>query len=152
MPDAVRTRTAAALTQNADELVAFQKRVAPKGRGRLQRSIRAVKGNYKVANANVRGFGARAAGDPDLTISIVAGDAQAWYARIVEFGSKPHIIKPRRAKALKIRGRMLAPGQQIKHPGARPTPYFYPPYRALKKRMAARVNRAMRRAIKDIVS
>jgi len=51
--------------------------------------------------------------------------AQAEYAKFVEYGTKPHIIKPLRRKALKIpteQGYVFA--RKVKHPGSKPYPFL----------------------------
>jgi len=116
----------------------MQKRLVPKDSGALERSIRVVKGSYTPDNANVRGVGGAGDGDPDLTVRVVAGDATAWYARLVEFGTAPHIN----------RGRF--PGTQ--HPGTRPQPYFFPAVRALRRRVKSRITRATRKAAREIAN
>ena len=132
---APRKAMRAALARSADEIVTMQKHLAPKDSGALAASIGATFGDWKPANANVRGFGAARAGDPDLTVTIHAGDATAFYAAFVEFGTAPHAV-----------GGMFEGAQ---HPGARPRPYFYPAWRANRKRAKAAVARAAGKAIRD---
>lgn len=116
----------------------MQKRLVPKDSGALERSIRVVKGTYRPENANVRGVGGAGEGDPDLTVRVVAGDATAWYARLVEFGTAPHENKG------KFGG--------TQHPGTKPQPYFFPAVRALRRRVKARVTRATKKAAKEVAS
>jgi phage gpG-like protein len=47
------------------------------------------------------------------------------YARIVEEGSKPHIIRPKKKKFLYWNG-ASHPVKQVKHPGSKPKPYMIP--------------------------
>ena len=47
------------------------------------------------------------------------------YARIVEEGSMPHIIKPKKKKFLYWNG-ASHPVKQVKHPGSKPKPYMTP--------------------------
>ncbi|MCB5173646.1 HK97-gp10 family putative phage morphogenesis protein [Microvirga lenta] len=139
LPQKARQTIGPAIDQGAAEIVGMQKRLVPKESGALERSIRAVKGNYKAENANVRGVSAGGVqGDPDLSVTIVAGDAAAWYARLVEFGTAPHENKG------------LFAGTQ--HPGTRPQPYFYPPVRALRKRVKSRITRATKKAAREVAS
>jgi len=124
----------------------MQKQYAPEDSGDLKRSIRYVKGSYKPENSNVRGMTAGVEGDPDLTVTIVAGDDKAWYARLVEFGTAPHEIRPKRPGGLlNINGRLI---ESVSHPGAKPTPFFYGPYRALKRTIRGRITRATKKGIK----
>jgi HK97 gp10 family phage protein len=138
LPQKARRAIAPAIEQGADEIVAMQKRLVPKDSGALERSIRKVKGNYTPDNANVRGIGGAGAGDPDLTVRVVAGDAGAWYARLVEFSTAPHANKG------------LFEGTQ--HPGTKAQPFFFPAVRALRRRVKARITRATKKAVREIAS
>lgn len=152
IPQAIRKDIATAIEAGANDIVSLQKQLAPKQSGDLRNSIRAVKGSYTPENANVRGMSASAAegNDPDLTVHIVAGDDKAWYARLVEFGTAPHEIRPKRPGGLlNVYGRMI---ESVSHPGAKPRPFFYPAYRALRRRVKGRITRATKRAIKKVAS
>lgn len=141
LPEAMRKAVGPAMDQGADEIVALQKRLAPKKSGALARSIKKVKGSYRPDNANVRGVGVGSEGiegDPDLSVHVVAGDAEAFYAAFVEFGTAPHV------NGGKFAG--------TEHPGAKAQPFFYPAYRALRKRTKARITRAGRKAAKEMAS
>lgn len=133
----VRKRIRDALAQNGAEISGQMRAVAPSRTGALRASIRAVFGEFRQANANVRGAGGQGAGDPDLTLRIVAGDAKAWYARLVEFGTAPHVNGGRFAGSL--------------HPGSSPRPFFYPVYRANKRRARSRLTRAIKAGIRETV-
>jgi len=124
-----------ALEQGAQQIVSTAKNLVPKDSGDLERSIGYTFGEYTPANPNVRGVAAGGGGDPDLSITIHAGDAKAFYAAMVEFGTSPH------DNGGKFKG--------TKHPGTNAAPFFYPAYRANKKSVKARVTRAMNKAIKD---
>jgi phage gpG-like protein len=53
------------------------------------------------------------------------------YAPYVEFGTRPHIIRPKRAKVLAFKdkhGRMIF-ARQVNHPGSKPYPYMEPAFR-----------------------
>jgi HK97 gp10 family phage protein len=52
-----------------------------------------------------------------------AGDKTAWYAHLVEFGTKAHFIGPRVAKALAFLGVTV---QGVQHPGAKARPFMRP--------------------------
>ncbi|HEV2557960.1 MAG TPA: HK97-gp10 family putative phage morphogenesis protein [Microvirga sp.] len=135
IPPKMREAMSTAMQQGADEITRLQKNLAPQKSGALRNSIRNVKGSYTPDNANVRGVGGGGGeGDPELTIHLVAGDATAYYAAFVEFGTAPH------AQGGKFAG--------TEHPGTRPRPFFYPAYRSLKRRYRARLTRATKKAIK----
>ena len=122
-----------ALETGAKQIVETAKSLAPVDDGALRDSIGYTFGDYTPENANVRGFGA-GKGDPDLTVTIHAGNAKAFYAAYVEFGTSPHDAGG------KFKG--------AKHPGSAARPYFWPAVRANKRSVKARLTRAMKKAIK----
>lgn len=132
---APRAKLREALAKSAEELTAMQKRLAPRDSGDLQESIGFTFGKYTADNANVRGVSTAGGGDPDLSVTVHAGNAKAYYAAFIEFGTAPH-----------KQGGLF---EGTDHPGTSPQPFFYPPYRALRKRIKGRVTRAGRKAIKD---
>jgi len=77
------------------------RRIAPKKTGRLRESIgvRRIRSGYEV----------------------VMGGGRAPYAAYLEFGARPHLIRPRRARALRfeIRGELVY-ARYVEHPGTRP--------------------------------
>lgn len=130
MPEVAKVRIRAALEKAAEEIVQMMKRLVPVDQGALRDSIdwtwgKAPKGSMtlgKVAESAVAG---------DLTITIYAGtrdkslgDMDAFHARWVEFGTE----------------KMKA------------QPYFFPSYRANKKRATSGVRRAVSRAAKEVAS
>lgn len=163
IPAKVRPAVRKAIETGADEIVAMQQRLVPVDSGALRASIRVEMGGVALASSGVlsggggrRGRGSRSggaaggviAGDPDLTATIVAGNAEAYYARFVEFGTAPHTIKPKNTQgALYIPGRgWLKPGEGIDHPGSSARPFFFGPFRALRRKVRSRVSRAIRKA------
>ena len=144
---APRQAMRAALARAGGEIVAQQKALAPKNSGALERSIGMTFGDFKAANANVRGFGDARAGDPDLSLTIHAGDATAFYAAFVEFGTNPHYVTKGGGTRTGIVSAKLKRAKQ--HPGATPHPFFYPPYRANRKRAKSAIARAAGKAIRE---
>jgi len=133
---APRTAIHAALRQGAEEITAMQKRLAPRDSGDLADSIGYTFGDYRAQNANVRGvMGGTSGNDPDLSVTLHAGDAKAYYAMFVEFGTAAHTAGG------KFKG--------AQHPGTAPHPFFYPAYRALRKRAKSRISRATTKSIKE---
>ena len=57
----------------------------------------------------------------------VTVSAKAPYSAYVEFGSKPHLIEPRRARALRfeVDGGVVY-SKRVHHPGTQPQPYLFP--------------------------
>lgn len=136
LPAQVRSALKQSLAQNADELVAMQKRLAPVDDGDLRESIVQTWGGEAPRYASLKGKAGE--GDPDLSVTISAGNSKVRYAHLVEFPTAPHI------NAGKFPG--------TKHPGTPGTPFFFPPYRALKRRMKSRMTRAAKKAARDIAS
>jgi hypothetical protein len=114
----------------------MQKRLVPKDSGALERSIKAVKGKVNKRTAGLST--GEVQGDPDLSVTIVAGDETAYYARWVEFGTAPH-----------QNGGMFKGSH---NPGVRARPFFYPPIRALRRRVKSRITRATRKASREIAN
>lgn len=55
--------------------------------------------------------------------TIKAGGKKAWYARLVEFGTAAHLIRPKNRKSLFFAA--LA-REEVKHPGAKRKPFMRP--------------------------
>jgi hypothetical protein len=78
-----------------------------------------------------------------LRITIYAGDestmvgsrAQFQLARLIEFGTAPHINEG------------LYAGSQ--HPGTQAQPFFFPGWRIVRKRVKGRISRGIKKAIKE---
>jgi len=132
LPSKSKALIGEALRSGADEIVAAQKRLAPVRTGELRDSIVATSGNERIAYSQ----GVGGAGDPDLSVRISAGNKDVRYAHLVEFGAAPH-------KA----GGMF---EGADHPGARARLFFFPPYRALRKRVKSRVGRATKKAAREV--
>lgn len=128
LPQAVADATIKAMEQGADEVVAMMRRLAPKDSGKLAQTInwtwgQAPEGSMVLGKSSPTRDG--------LVITIYAGDAstlvgereQFQLARIQEFGT-----------------------QQMQA-----SPYFFPSWRSLRKRVGGRVKRQMRKAVKDAV-
>lgn len=130
-----------ALAENADELVAAQKNLAPVDSGALRDSITQTWGggpgpSYAAFQKRSGRAASPVSGDPDLSVRISAGNTKVRYAHLIEFGTAPH----------KNGGKFAG----TQHPGTAAAPFFYPAYRALRKRMKARLTRATTRAAKKV--
>lgn len=135
IPKAARAEIRKELAKQSADVVSTARRFAPQKSGALKKSIDYTFGEFKPDNANVRGVGGGGVGDPDLTVHIHAGDAKAYYAAFVEFGTAPHVQKDH-------------PRFRNGHPGAAAHPFFFPAWRLGKKKAKAGVSRATRRAVK----
>jgi HK97 gp10 family phage protein len=134
LPAEVRSAIKQALAEGADEITDMQKRLAPVKTGDLRNSIVQTWGGARVRYSSLSA--AAGAGDPDLTVRLSAGNGKVRYAHLIEFGTAPH-----------INGGKFAGSQ---HPGTKAQPFFYPPYRALRKRVKSRITRATTKAAKKV--
>ncbi|MGU3495930.1 HK97 gp10 family phage protein [Xanthobacteraceae bacterium A53D] len=135
LPVVARSEIKQALAQSADELVAKQKALASSKR--VADSIEQSWGDKPASGpTGMLVSGGPVAGDPDLTVWITAGSWEAYWARWEEFGTAPH------KQGGFMRGTM--------HPGTRARPFFFPPFRMMKKKMRSRISRASTRAAKKV--
>lgn len=122
-----------AMEQGAQATVDMMKRLAPVDDGDLRDSIAwtwgtAPSGSISIAKARAG----------ENTMTIYAGNDQAYHARWIEFGTAPHVQ-----------------GGQFKgtrHPGTAPQPFFYPSWRANKKQFNKLLRDAIRKAVKEAVA
>ncbi len=139
LPAAVRSEIKQAMAQSADEVTAMQKRLVPVRTGALRDSIKQTWGNKPGLSSAGLAFGGAKGGDPDLTVWFTAGgEREGWYARFVEFGTSAH------EAGGKFKG--------ATHPGTSAQPFFYPAWRANKRRAKARISRAITRAAKKVAA
>jgi HK97 gp10 family phage protein len=124
MPAEIRKEIRGALQKSSEEIVPAMKHTVPRRSGDLAKSIGSTFGSFKASNPNVRGIldKRKRSADPDLSLTIHAGDKKAWYAALVEFGTV-------KTKA---------------------QPFFLPVWRAYRKRAVSRVKRATSKAIKKV--
>jgi len=142
MPEAIKTEMRLAMEQGADEIVALAKNLVPFADGKLRDSIGWTWGDPPkgsiVLGSVKRSAGQRARQDAGLLITICAGNDEAYYARWVEFGTAQH-----------RNGGMFA---GTTHPGTNAQPFFYPAFRALRRRVKSRVTRHTNKAIKKVAA
>jgi HK97 gp10 family phage protein len=138
IPADIRKEMAAAIQQGAEDIVRLQKSLAPEDSGDLRDSIVSSAGGAAPKCSAFKG-GQKGGGksDPDLSVTISAGNAKVRYAHIVEFGSAPH-----------VNGGLFAGSQ---HPGTPAKPFFFPGYRAMRRKVKGRITRATKKAIRKSV-
>lgn len=102
-----RTILRSALRAGAKVILAHARASASSVSGRLRASMRVSTGT--------RGG--------QVSARVVAGGADAFYARFVEYGTKPHTITAANRGALSIGGLFF---QSVDHPGARARPFMRP--------------------------
>jgi len=155
LPSQTRAAIRQALAESADEMVGMMKRLAPVGPPSGQQKAKDAKaGALRESIAQTWGSGGApkyaafqkrsgkkaspVSGDPDLSVRISAGNGKVRYAHLVEFGAAPH-----------INGGKFSGSQ---HPGTAAQPFFYPSYRALRRRVKSRISRATNRAAKAVAA
>lgn len=150
IPERLKDAVRAEMELQAEQIVQFMRRLAPVRSGALRASIgwtwdALPKGTFAVATAEVPGG---VSGRETLRLTIYAGGkgpgGDAFYARYVEFGTRPHALA---RNASVERGHRQDQGDW--HPGARAQPFFYPAFRAAKGQFRNRVQRALRKALKE---
>lgn len=121
----------AALAEGADAVVAMARSLAPEARGDLRRSIGWTRGVAPSGAMTVSRL-TRSRLGKQLTLTIFAGNDDAYYARFVEFGTAPHVA-----------GGMF---KGAHHPGTPAQPFFYPAWRAQRQTIRRLIRAAMKRA------
>lgn len=143
LPAEVRKGMADALAQSADEITEMQRRLSHSKRTRdsigwvfgeppQTARLGGKTGRKKPSAAEIEDS------RQDLRITIFAGDDEAFWARWDEFGTKPH------PQGGIFKGTM--------HPGTAARPFFYPGYRANRKKVKSRVSRSITKAAKKVAS
>lgn len=112
-----------AMETSADEIVALAKNLVPVDKGDLKDSIGWTWGKVPKGAMTLGTVQANEV-DSGFTITIFAGNSEAYYSRWVEFGTQKMAAQP----------------------------YFYPSYRALRRRSKSRVTRAVTKAIKKVAA
>lgn len=138
IPKRIEKAARGAMEAGADELVAMMKRLVPTDTGDLRDSIGWTWGNAP------KGAKVITQSPPDergLRITVYAGNDKAFYASWVEFGVAPHNVS-------RGGGNKSFKGDARPHPGSRANPFFFPSYRALRKRIKSRIKRETGKAIK----
>lgn len=137
-PKAVEAEISKAMEQSANEIVSLAKSLAPVDSGDLQMSIGWTWGDAPKGAMVLGKVKAAGKGSGNLQITVFAGGGDAYYARMIEFGTAPHLNGGRFAGS--------------SHPGTAAQPFFYPAYRASRKRAKGRVTRAVNKAAKRIAA
>lgn len=123
LPSVVKGAIRAALAESAEEIANLARSLVPVDSGDLKKSIgwtygKAPRGTITLATLAYSKSG-------DLTVTIYAGNDEAFYARWVEFGTKT---------------------------GNPAQPFFFPSYRALRRRARSKVSRAINKAAKQVAA
>lgn len=131
LPEDVRKKIKVAVVEGAEDMANTMRSLAKIHSGHLRDSIKVTPGDEDIALYE-RVKSTRIDRDPELAAII---HVDAFYSAWVEFGTAPHI------------NRGEFPGTT--NPGTHAQPFFFPAYRARKKQVQARINRAAREGIKE---
>ena len=82
-----------------------------------------AKGNVPVDTGHLRRGITTKIGD----MEVIVHTSNIKYARGVEFGTRPHLIKPKNKKALYWKG-ASHPVKTVRHPGSKAKPYLIPAF------------------------
>ncbi|NSZ83438.1 HK97 gp10 family phage protein [Agrobacterium tumefaciens] len=132
IPKAVREQTQPAITSAAQDVAAVMKALAPVDDGDLKDSIEVTPGGQKTPPHSQPG---RSTVVPANAAMITAGNSKVRYAHLVEFGTRAH-----------LNGGQFA---GTKNPGSRAQPYFFSGFRLAQKKAAAKIKRAMSKAVRS---
>jgi HK97 gp10 family phage protein len=138
IPQAVRKSATESVVVGAQEIASMQQRLAPVDSGELRKSIHITMPGgttppYSTSGGKRKSRKPLKAG-PHQAI-ITAGNTDVRYAHIVEFGSPPHLAGG------------FFKGMDVMHPGTPAQPFFWPGYRALRKRTKRRISTNIKKAI-----
>lgn len=122
MPKRVENATRKAMEKGAQELVDMMKRLVPIDQGDLRDSIGWTWGDAPAGTAVIL-QGRGGSEYAAMQITVYAGSDKVFYAGFVEFGTKS---------------------------GKPAHPFFFPSYRALRKRIQSRIKRDMKKAIRFV--
>lgn len=136
LPAVAKQMIRQAMEAKANEIVAMMKNLVPVDDGTLRDSIgwtwgKAPKGSLTLASV-------QATGDSDMTLTIYAGNKEAFYARWVEFGTARH-----------ENGGLFAGSI---HPGTKAQPFFFVSWRANKRRTVRAIRKASRDSAKKVAA
>lgn len=124
LPEAARAEIAKAMEQSANEIVALMKSLVPVDTGDAQMSISWTWGDAPKGSMVLGKVRQGGRGAGNLVITIFAGGGDAFYARFLEFGTKNMPARP----------------------------FFYPSWRALRRRVRGRTTRAINKSAKRVAA
>lgn len=150
LPEAAKERISKAMEDGADEIVRLAQNLVPVDEMTLYESIGWTYGDPPKGSITLGSVRRSRNSDDGLKITVYAGNSEAFYARWVEFGTQPHNVE---SGGGTVAGRRsLASGGGLGHPGSRARPFFYPAYRAVRRRVRSRITRATNRAARDVAA
>lgn len=149
IPKRVREAVKPALAKEAEEIVQLAKSLCPVAEvdgGTLRDSI-----GWTFGAAPAGSIALAHSVEGETSVTIYAGNDEAFYARWIEFGTQSGVFGQRVGdpgagiKQHKTKGRK----SYRSHPGTAAQPFFFPAYRLSKKKAQARIKAAIRKAVKE---
>jgi hypothetical protein len=131
IPQAAQKAAIASVVEGANEVASLQKRLVPVDKGDLRDSIVVTPPGQSTPPYS-QPSGQRVARPTEAILT--AGNTKVRYPHLVEFGTAPH-----------VNGGIF---EGTQHPGTPAEPYFFPAWRALRRRVRSRVSRNITNAIK----
>lgn len=127
------------------------KKLAPVDTGRLQNSIAVAEKQQALARNSDQATEKREArNEINATMTSAVIGTNLNYAQAVEFGSRPHHIRPKNAEALHFEvGGEKVFATQVQHPGTPARPYMTPAFKIRGKELEKRLKRELKKAAKD---
>jgi HK97 gp10 family phage protein len=131
IPKRLKREVQPALLKGAEDMAGDIKRLAPVDDGDLRDSIAVTPAGQKTPAHSQPGGSTTV---PENAVAVTAGNTRVRYAHLLEYGTAPH-----------INGGTFAGTQ---NPGVPAQPFFWPGYRLNRKRVKARIRRAISKAVK----
>lgn len=132
IPEAAKKAAIASVVQGANEVADLQRQLVPVDKGDLRDSITVTPPGQSTPPYS-QPSGQRVAGPTEAIIT--AGNTKVRYPHLIEFGVAPH-----------TNGGIFKGTQ---NPGFAAEPFFFPPWRLLRRRVRSKVSRNITKAIKD---
>ncbi|WP_454914986.1 HK97-gp10 family putative phage morphogenesis protein [Xanthobacter sediminis] len=156
LPTIVENEIMAAMEAAAQEVVDLAKSLVPVDEGDLRDSIGWTwgdppRGSITLARGKRVRRKNKVGPERPVRITIYAGDDDAFYARWVEFGTRATAARASR-RSRKWRTIVVMTKARKAHAATPAQPFFFPAWRAMRKRVKGRVSRAITKAAKKVAA
>ena len=136
-----------AMEEGAKEIVSMMRTLVPEKSGKLRRSIGWTWGELPPGTFmidEIRSGTNKGDQYATMRIKIYAGSKEAFYARFIEFGTRPHSLQTNASV-----DRDLRQDEGEWHPGAPARPFFYPIWKKQRSVFIRRIQTRVRAAIRE---
>ena len=147
IPAAAVDAARAAMEEGAKEVVSLMRASVKEKTGKLRNSINWTWGDLPPGTFMIDEIrSGQNKGDQyaTLRIKIYAGSREAFYARFIEFGTRPHSLQTNASV-----DRELRQDEGVMHPGTPAWPFFYPSWKTKKAEFRRLVQKRVREAIRE---